>query len=52
MNRESIAEYEKAVGLIKICNERISEAELKVKLLVENQDGTVSDRNFITDDED
>ena len=40
---DAIAEYEKAVGLVKICNERLSDAEQRVRLLTEAADGSVSD---------
>ena len=43
---ESIAVYEEAVGLVRICNDRINAAALKVKLLTEGQDGTVTDAPF------
>ena len=49
---ESIATFEKAVGLVKICNERLAAAEQKVRILTEGNDGTVSDRPFaIKEDE-
>lgn len=43
---DAIAEYERAVGLIRICNERLEGAEKKVRLLTETADGSVSDRPF------
>ena len=43
---DAIAEYERAVGLVKICNERLLDAEQKVRLLTESNDGSVSDRPF------
>lgn len=43
---DAIAEYERAVGLVKICNERLLDAEQKVRLLTEGADGSVSDRPF------
>ena len=48
---ESLAEFEKAVGLIKICNDSINKAEQKVKILVESPDGIVSDHNFVAKDD-
>lgn len=42
----SIAAFEEAVKLIKICNEKLSSAEQKVKMLIESADGTVSDVPF------
>ena len=43
---ESIEEFEKAVKLIKICNEKLNKAEQKVKMLVKSDDGSVYDRDF------
>ena len=43
---ESLEAFEEAVGLIKICNEKLSTAEQKVKMLIESADGTVSDVPF------
>ncbi len=43
---ESLATFEEAVKLIKICNEKINSAEQKVKMLIENADGSVTDVPF------
>lgn len=43
---DAIAKYEKAVGLVKICNERLADAEQRVRLLTEAADGSVSDLPF------
>ena len=43
---DAIAEYERAVGLVKICNERLLDAEQRVRILTESADGSVSDRPF------
>ena len=43
---ESLATFENAVKLIKICNEKINSAEQKVKMLIENVEGTVTDVPF------
>ena len=43
---DAIAEYERAVGLVKICNERLEAAEQRVRLLTESADGSVSDVAF------
>lgn len=49
---EAIAEYECAVGLIRICNERIEAATQRVRLLTESADGSVSDVPFADINED
>jgi 5-methyltetrahydrofolate--homocysteine methyltransferase len=43
---ESLATFEEAVKLIKVCNEKINSAEQKVKMLIQNADGSVSDAPF------
>ena len=48
---ESLKTFENAVALIKICNDKISSAEQKVKMLIEGEDGTVTDIPFDTSDE-
>ena len=48
---ESIETFEKAVGLVKICNEKLATAEQKVRILTEGKDGTVSDRPFAMKDD-
>jgi len=47
---ESLASFEEAVKLVKFCNEKIEAAEHKVKLLVENKDGSVTDVPFDVSD--
>ena len=49
---ESLAAYEEAMALVRLCSSRISEAELKVKQLVEASDGSISDKPFRVGDED
>lgn len=43
---ESLATFEEAVKLIKVCNEKINSAEQKVKMLIQNTDGSVTDVPF------
>ena len=47
---ESLSLFEEGVALIKICNEKLDSAEQKVKILVEAEDGSVSDAPFINDE--
>lgn len=49
---ESIAKYEDAIGLVKICRERLEACEIKVRQLTEGSDGTVTDRPFDSGNED
>ncbi len=50
---ESISEFEKAIGFIKLCEEELSMAKQKVKILTESADGSVTDLPFeaLGDDE-
>jgi exodeoxyribonuclease VII small subunit len=48
---ESIASFEEAVKLVKICNVKLETAERKVAILTKMSDGTVTDLPFVIDDE-
>ena len=43
---ESLGAFEEAVGLVKICSDKISDAEQKVRILTEGADGTLTDMPF------
>ena len=43
---ESLAAFEEAVKLVRICNEKLETAERKVRILTEASDGMVSDAPF------
>lgn len=43
---DALLSFEKAIGLVKQCNERLETAQRRVKILVESADGEVSDRLF------
>lgn len=45
---ESLTTFEEAVKLIKQCNSKLDAAEQKVKILIQNADGTVTDEPFAT----
>ena len=48
---ESLAAFEEAIGLVKLCNARLEKAELRVRMLTESADGTVTDVPFDSTDE-
>ena len=48
---ESIEAFETATRLVKICTEKLDAAEQRVRLLVEDSEGTVSDVRFDKCDE-
>ena len=43
---ESLSLFEEGVGLVKLCNARLDNAEQKVKLLVKNPDGTAPETDM------
>jgi len=48
---DSIASFEEAVKLVRICNQKLENAERKIRLLTEGKDGVVTDVPFDTEDE-
>ena len=48
---ESLAAFENAVGLIKLCNEKLEGAKRQVRVLVEGEDGSITDKPFDTSDD-
>lgn len=48
---ESLAAFENAVGLIKLCNEKLEGAKRQVKVLVEGEDGSITDKPFDASDD-
>lgn len=43
---ESIAAFEEAVKLVRICNEKLEKAERRVRILIEQADGQITDMPF------
>ena len=43
---ESLSAYEEAIGLVKLCNQRLESAEARVRILTEGADGSVTDMPF------
>ena len=48
---ESIAAFEEAVKLIRVCNEKLENAERRVRILTEFSDGSITDLPFDIDNE-
>ena len=48
---ESIATYEEAVKLVRVCNEKLENVERRVRILAESSDGSITDMPFDVDDE-
>ena len=49
---ESIKEFENAVKLIRLCEEKLSSAKQKVKILTEGTDGAITDLPFSAEEND
>ena len=47
---DSLDSFERAIGLVKICNERLEGAKRRVAILTENADGTVTDAPFVPEE--
>lgn len=43
---DSLAAFEKGVGLVKYCNQKLNEVEKKVELLVKDKDGKLQLKSF------
>jgi exodeoxyribonuclease VII small subunit len=43
---DSLAAFEKGVGLVKFCNEKLTEVEKKVELLVKDKEGKLQLKPF------
>ena len=43
---DSLSSFENAVKLVKICNEKLENAERRVRILTEGKDGSITDAPF------
>ncbi len=43
---DSLAAFEKGVGLVKLCNQKLTEVEKKVELLVKDKEGNLQLKPF------
>ena len=48
---ESLSAYEEAIGLVRLCNAKLESAEVRVRILTEGEDGSVTDLPFSGADE-
>ena len=48
---DSITEFENCVKLIKLCDEKLTAAKQKVRILIEGEDGSVSDHPFSAEED-
>ena len=49
---DSIKLYEESMELVRVCHGRLDNAERRIRILVEGEDGSVSDKPFGENDED
>ncbi len=43
---EALKLYEKGISLIRVCSDRLDNAEQKIKLLQQNKNGTITETDF------
>ncbi|MBQ8858240.1 MAG: exodeoxyribonuclease VII small subunit [Clostridia bacterium] len=43
---DSLAAFEEGVALVRICNEKLTQAEQKVRILIENEEGEMEEQTF------
>lgn len=48
---ESLSAFEEAVGLVKLCNEKLEDAEQKVRILTASAGGEITDMPFAVNDD-
>ena len=48
---DSLCLYEEAIGLVKVCNDRLENAEAKIRILCEDDGGVVTDAPFAIENE-
>ena len=48
---EAIKEFEKGIKLYKECSQKLDEAEKKINILVQGEDGELKEENFIAEEE-
>ena len=47
---EAIKEFEKGMKLCKECTEKLDDAEKRINILVQGEDGTLKEENFVADE--
>lgn len=47
---EAIKEFEKGIKLSKECSDKLDEAEKKINILVQNENGELREENFVSED--
>lgn len=47
---EAIAEFEKGIKLSKECSQKLDEAEKKINILVQNENGELTEENFVAEE--
>ena len=47
---EAIKEFEKGMKLSKECTEKLDDAEKRINILVQGEDGTLKEQNFVAEE--
>lgn len=47
---EAIKEFEKGMKLSKECTEKLDDAEKRINILVQGEDGTLKEENFVSEE--
>lgn len=47
---EAIKEFEKGIKLSKECSNKLDEAEKKINILVQGEDGNIKEENFVSEE--
>ncbi|MGN1013049.1 MAG: exodeoxyribonuclease VII small subunit [Clostridia bacterium] len=47
---EAIKEFEKGIKLSKECSEKLDEAEKKINILVQGENGNLTEENFVSEE--
>lgn len=48
---KALSEFERGIKISKVCNKKLEEAEKKINILVESEDGNVKEEPFIQSEE-
>jgi exodeoxyribonuclease VII small subunit len=47
---DALKTFEKGISLTAICNEQLDQAEKKITMLLEKKDGTLEEKDFLTEE--
>ena len=47
---DSLQVFEEGIGLVKYCNEKLNAAEQRVRILLQNEEGEMTEKTFLPND--